>query len=66
MNIKGKHLELCRFIRCRRGVGIAEAIFNGFELSMINSLCYNKDQNKQIIAITDGKLYLPTETQKRI
>ena len=66
MNIKGKHLKLCRFIKGNRGVSIAEAIFNGFELNMINSLCYNKDHKKQIIAITDGKLYLPTETQKRI
>ncbi|NRA77112.1 MAG: hypothetical protein HRU18_02795 [Pseudoalteromonas sp.] len=61
MNIKGKHLQLIRYLRDRRGLLIADAVNAGFELNMINSLCYNK----QVLAITDGKLYIPTETANR-
>jgi len=61
MNIKGKHLKLVRYIRDNRGVKIEVAVKAGFEASMIASLWYNK----QIIAVTDGKIYLPKETAER-
>ena len=66
MNIKGKHLLLCRFIRDNYAVTIGEAQAQGFEFSMINSLAYNKDESKQVISIHDYRLYLPSETQARI
>ena len=62
MNIKGKHLKLCRYIKANRGVEIEQAVRDGFELSMINSLIYNKPT----IATHEGKLYLPTETEEII
>lgn len=61
MNIKGKHLQFFRYLRGKRGLLIANAVEAGYELSMINSLCYNKN----VLAITDGRLYIPTETAKR-
>lgn len=61
MNIKGKHLKLCRFIKNNRGVETQKAVDAGFELSMITSL-----RSKGIISHPVNNLYLPTETQNRI
>ena len=61
MNIKGKHLKLVLFIKDNRAATKADAVNHGYELSMINSL-----GKKGVIAITDGKLYLPLETQKKV
>jgi len=60
MNIKGKHLELVLFIKDNRAATKADAINHGYELSMIKSL-----GKKGVIAITDDKLYLPVEIQKK-
>jgi hypothetical protein len=61
MNIKGKHLKLCRFIKGNRGIATQKAVDAGFELSMINSL-----RSKGILAHPVDKLYLPKETENRI
>lgn len=61
MNIKGKHLKLCRYIQANRGIKISEAINQGFEKSMIDSLL-----RKGIISTNMFKLYLPIETQSKI
>jgi hypothetical protein len=66
MNIKGKHLRLARYIKANYAVSIEKAVIDGFELTMINSLLYNKDHSKQVIATNDGKLYLPFQTKVRI
>lgn len=61
MNIKGKHLKLVMYIKDVYGVTEAQAVIQGYELSMIKSLA-----KKGVIAITDNKLYLPLETQNKI
>jgi len=61
MNIKGKHLKLCRFIQKNRGVATSKAIEEGFEESMIVSL-----RTKGVIAHPVDKLYLPSETERKI
>jgi hypothetical protein len=61
MNIKGKHLTLCRFIKANRGIETIKAVEAGFELSMIESL-----RRKNIISHPVDNLYIPTETVKRI
>ena len=61
MNIKGKHLALCRFIQKNRGIATSEAVKAGFELTMINSL-----RRKGVLSHPVDKLYLPKETENRI
>lgn len=47
MNIKGKHLELCRLIQCNYWITREEILKQGFEQSMLDSLI-----NKKIILIS--------------
>ena len=61
MNIKGKHLELCRFIKANRGINTQKAVDAGFEASMIESL-----RRKGIIPHPVDNLYITTETEERI
>jgi hypothetical protein len=61
MNIKGKHLNLCRFIKDNIGIETKKAVDAGFELSMIESL-----RSKGIISHPVKNLYLPIETANRI
>jgi len=61
MNIKGKHLELCRFISGNKGIKTKDAVAAGFELSMIVSL-----RNKGVISHPVDNLYLPTEIESRV
>lgn len=63
MNIKGKHLKLCRYVRDNYGVEVEQVIAQGFEASMITSL-----QNKGILAASNehGRLYATKETQNKI
>ncbi len=61
MNIKGKHLKLCRFIQANRGTATRKAVENGFEESMIVSL-----RKKGVISHPVDNLYLPLEVENKI
>ena len=63
MNIKGKHLKLCRYVRDNYAVNESQAIAQGFEASMINSLI-----NKGVLAGRNehGRLYATKQTLNKI
>jgi hypothetical protein len=61
MNIKGKHLKLCRLIKANFGIETKKVVDAGFELSMIESL-----RSKGIVSYPIDKLYLPLEIANRV
>lgn len=72
MNIKGKHLALCRLIQCNYWITEEELLKQGFEQSMIvslksKSIILNSNFNK-VTGLGNGKvnIRLPVKIQSKI